>query len=56
MILNGKIILLFSFLIKSNLDTNEVNLFKIFRYRELLTYLDSDVLFWQNELESKIEK
>ena len=31
-------ILLFSFLSKTELDTNEVNPFDKFRYRELLTY------------------
>ena len=43
-------ILLFSFLSKTELDTNEVNLFDKFRYRELLTYF-SEVLLGRMDLD-----
>ena len=43
-------ILLFSFLSKTELDTNEVNLFEQFRYRELLTYF-SEVLLGRMDLD-----
>ena len=43
-------ILLFSFLSKTELDKNEVNLFHKFRYRELLTYF-SEVLLGRMDLD-----
>ena len=43
-------ILLFSFLSKTELDTNEVNLFDKFRYRELLTYF-SEVLLARMDMD-----
>ena len=42
--LEWRFILLFSFLSKSTLQINEVNLFEKFRYRGLLSYFSSVIL------------
>ena len=45
-----RIVLLFSFLSKTKLHTNEVNLFDKFRYKEVLTYF-SEVLSGRLDLD-----